>query len=122
MSAFCDNARHRVSRGNNLLRPALPQRENQQEIGAMRKLLLGLMSLGAVTIAAPAQSQVYVGAGPVGVEVGAGPRHYRDDDWRWRHRRDFGARAYDSYGACRVVRERIETPSGRVIIKTRRSC
>jgi hypothetical protein len=88
----------------------------------MRKLLLGLMSLGAVTIAAPAHSQVYVGAGPVGVEVGAGPRHYRDDDWRWRHRRDFGARAYGSYGACRVVRERIETPSGRVIIKTRRSC
>jgi len=108
--------------GNNLPRLALPQRGTQQEIGAMRKLLLGLMSLGAVTIAAPAQSQVYVGAGPVGVEVGAGPRHYRDDDWRWRHRRDFGARAYDSYGACRVVRERIETPSGRVIIKTRRSC
>jgi hypothetical protein len=88
----------------------------------MRKLLLGLVSLGAVTIAAPAQSQVSIGAGPVGVEVG-GPHYYRDrdEDWRWRHRRDFGVRDYN-YGGCRVVRERIETPSGRVIIKTRRSC
>jgi hypothetical protein len=89
----------------------------------MRKLLLGLVSLGAVTIAAPAQSQVSIGAGPVGVEVG-GHHSYRDrdEDWRWRHRRGFGVRDYDSYGGCRVVRERIETPSGRVIIKTRRSC
>jgi hypothetical protein len=87
----------------------------------MRKLLLGLVSLGAVTIAAPAQSQVAIGAGPVGVEIG-GHRHYRDDDWRWRHHRDFGVRSYNSYGDCRVVRERIETPSGRVIVKTRRSC
>jgi hypothetical protein len=90
----------------------------------MRKLLLGLVSLGAVTIAAPAQSQVSIGAGPVGVEIG-GPHHYyrdRDEDWRWRHRRDFGVRAYNSYGDCRVVRERIETPSGRVIFRTHRSC
>ncbi len=90
----------------------------------MRKLFLGILPLAAVTVAAPAQSQVYVDPGPRGVEVGVGSnRHYRDDDdWRFRHRRDFGVRAYDSYGECRVIRERIETPSGRVIIKTRRSC
>jgi hypothetical protein len=89
----------------------------------MRKLFLGLLSLGAVTIAAPAQSQVYLDSGARGVEVGVGPSYgrYHDEDWRLRHRRHaFGA--YDSYGGCRVVRERIETPSGRVIIKTRRSC
>jgi hypothetical protein len=97
-----------------------------KETGAMRKLFLGLLSLGAVTIAVPAQSQVYLDTGSRGVEVGVGPSYgrYRDrgEDWRFRHRRQaFGA--YDSYGGgCRVVRERIETPSGRVIIKTRRSC
>jgi hypothetical protein len=44
---------------------------------------------------------------------------YYDDDWRWRHRRWGDGYAYD---ACRVVRERVETPSGRVIIRTRREC
>jgi hypothetical protein len=80
----------------------------------MRKLLLiGLVPLAAVTMAAPALSQVYVQPVP-GVEVDVGgPRHrYHDEDWRYRHARD----------ECRVVRERIETPSGRVIIRTRREC
>ena len=79
----------------------------------MRKTILGLMSVAVVTMAAPAWSQdVYVGPRGVGVDVG--PRY--DNDWRYRHR--YGA----SRDECRVVRERIETPSGRVIIKTRREC
>ena len=89
----------------------------------MRKLLLGLVSLGAVTIAAPAQSQVSIGAGPVGVEVG-GPTITAIVT-----RTGVGVIAATSASGtttptadCRVVRERIETPSGRVIIKTRRSC
>lgn len=89
----------------------------------MRKLLFGLISLGALTLAAPAGAQVYFGAGPGGVEVGVGgPRYggYYDDDWRGRHRRWGGAYAYG--GDCRVVRERIETPSGRVIFRSRREC
>ena len=78
----------------------------------MRKLLFGLVPLAAVMVAAPAQSQVYVKPAP-GVEVDiGGPRHRHYDDWRYR-------RAHDE---CRVVRERIETPSGKVIIKTRRTC
>ncbi len=82
----------------------------------MRKMILGLMSVAVVTVAAPAWSQeVYVGPGRGGVEVGVGPG-YHGDDWRYRHR--WGV-ARDE---CRVTRERIETPSGRVIIKTRREC
>ena len=80
----------------------------------MRKMIFGLMSVAAIVVAAPAWSQdVYVGTRGAGVDIGVGPRH--GDDWRYRHR--FGAR-----DECRVVRERIETPSGRVIIKTRREC
>ena len=89
----------------------------------MRKLLFGMLSLGALTFAAPALSQVYFGAGPGGVEVGVGGPHYGryyDDDWRWRHRRFGDGYAYG--GNCRVIRERIETPSGRVILKSRREC
>jgi len=83
----------------------------------MRKLLLGLVPLAAVAVmvAVPAQSQVYVRPAP-GVEVDIGGRHHYDDDWRYRHRYD------RAYGSCRVIRERIETPSGRVIFKTRREC
>ena len=48
----------------------------------------------------------------------------KGDQWRRFRHRGRGATygAYDSYGDCGFVRERIETPSGRVIIKTRRSC
>jgi hypothetical protein len=77
-------------------------------------MILGAMSVAAVVAAAPAWSQdVYVGGGRSGVEVGVGPRH--DSDWGYRHH--YGPRA-----ECRVTRERIETPSGRVIYRTRREC
>jgi len=85
------------------------------EDATMRKVIFGLMSAAAVVVAAPAWSQdVYVGGGRTGVEIGVGPRY--DSDWRYRHR--YGA-ARDE---CRVIRERIETPSGRVIYKTKREC
>ena len=84
----------------------------------MRKVIFGMLSLAAVTIAAPGYGQeVYVGPGRGGVEVGVGPGGYDRDDWRFRRHRWGEAR-----DECRVVRERIETPSGRVIIKTRREC
>ncbi len=76
----------------------------------MRKLIFGLASVGALMVAIPAQSQVYVDPGRGGVAIGVD----RDHGWRWRHRH--------SFDACRVVRERIETPSGRVIYRTRREC
>ena len=81
----------------------------------MRKMIFGLMSVAAVVVAAPAWSQdVYIGTRGVGVDVG--PRY--EGDWRYRQRYGYG----EARGECRVVRERIETPSGRVIIKTRREC
>jgi hypothetical protein len=87
----------------------------------MRKIILGLSSVAALMVAVPAaQSQVYVEGGRGGVAIGVDHDHdwrYRDHDWRWRQRHFRGA-----YGECRTIRERIETPSGRVIIKTRREC
>ena len=78
-----------------------------------RALLIGatLLTLGA---AAPASAQVYFGAGPGGVGVGVGDPYdhgYRRHHWRG-----------DYASECRVVRERIITPSGRRIIKERRIC
>jgi len=112
-------ARTIVADGRNIFtRSALGGRRREAtEDVAMRKLLLGLVPLAAVAVmvAAPAQSQVYVRPAP-GVEVDIGGRHHYDDDWRYRHRYD------RAYGSCRVIRERIETPSGRVIFKTRREC
>jgi hypothetical protein len=87
----------------------------------MRHFLLvpaaaALIAGGMIAGSAPAKAQVYFDAGPGGVGVGVG-----DPDYRWRHRhwRD----RYDAYATdCRVIRERVETPSGRVIYRTRRIC
>jgi len=77
-----------------------------------RALLIGatLLTLG---VAAPASAQVYFGAGPVG--VGVGDPYYNDG---YRHRAWREGYASD----CRVVRERIVTPSGRRIIRERQIC
>ncbi len=88
----------------------------------MKKLLFGAIAAATLLAAGPAAAQVYLGADPYGAGVqvgpfgfGVGPRHeWRDPYWRE------GYRAY-GYG-CPVVRERIVTPSGRVIWRTHRSC
>jgi hypothetical protein len=90
----------------------------------MRTLLFAAAAAGALVAAVPASAQVYVGPDPwggAGVQVGpfgfgVGPRY----DYRYR---GYGPDYY-AYGAadCRVVRERVVTPSGRMIIKTRRVC
>jgi hypothetical protein len=92
----------------------------------MRNLVFGLTAAAALVAAVPASAQVYLGAGPggAGVQVGpfgagvgpaydgGGPRGY------------YGGPEYRAYGAagCRVVRERVDTPSGRVIFRTHRVC
>jgi hypothetical protein len=81
----------------------------------MRKLLLAVVSIAAFASAAPAFAQVHVDMDHGGLRFGVGPRHDRD---YWDHDRWRGAYAYD----CRIVRERIETPSGRVIFRTHREC
>ena len=80
-----------------------------------RALLIGatLLTLGAA--AAPASAQVFFGAGPGGVGVGVGDPYY-NDGYRRRHWRG------DYASDCRVVRERIVTPSGRRIVRTRQIC
>jgi len=89
----------------------------------MKTLLVATALTAALVAATPASAQFYAGAGPggVGVEVGpfgvgVGPRY----GWRDRHYTD----GYYAHGSadCRVVRERIEKLSGRVIFRTRRIC
>ena len=89
----------------------------------MRKLVFAGAAAAALVAAVPASAQVYFGADPggVGVQVGpfgagVGPRYdypraYRGDE-------------YYAYGAanCSTMRERVVTPSGRTIFKTRRVC
>ncbi len=79
----------------------------------MKYSIIGAALL-TLAVAAPASAQVYFGAGPGGVGVGVG-----DPDYGWRHRHHWR----DDYASdCRLIRERTETPSGRIIIRTRRIC
>ena len=78
----------------------------------MKQFLFAAAAASALLTAVPASAQVYFGTDRGGVEFGVGPRYDRDRGWR----------DYDYARDCRVVRERIETPSGRVIYRTRRDC
>ena len=76
----------------------------------MRKLLFATAATLAIAAAAPASAQVYFDRH--GVDVG--PLRFGEphrDHWR----RDYAS-------DCRVVRERIVTPSGRVVYETHRTC
>lgn len=76
------------------------------------------LAIAGASALTPANAQgVGVQVGPVGVGVGAGP--YWDDGY---HHRYWHGRDYAYASDCRVIRERIETPSGRMIVKTRRIC
>ncbi len=79
----------------------------------MRKLLFATTAAAAVLTAMPAMAQVRVYGDEGSVHFGIGPHHDRD---HWREGR--GAYASD----CRTIRERTVTPSGRVIMSTRRIC
>jgi hypothetical protein len=75
----------------------------------MRTFMFALAAMTTLGLATPVAAQdVGVRVGPL--EFGAGPGY--DDDWRYRHR----------YGDCRVIRERVVTPSGREIFRTHRVC
>lgn len=91
----------------------------------MKKLLLGLVAAGVLGFAAPAGAQFFIGAdsggagvqlGPIG--AGVGPR-FSDDGYY--HRRGYNANAY-YYGDCRMVRSRVMTRNGNVVLRTRRVC
>jgi hypothetical protein len=89
---------------------------------SMRKILFATLATVAVFAAVPASAQVYLGAGPGGAGVQVGPFGFGVGP-RYGYR-DYGYRDYDdsyAYG-CPAVRERIVTPRGHVIYRTRRSC
>jgi hypothetical protein len=81
----------------------------------MRKLLFGLVAAATIAGATPAGAQLWFDAGPVGVRVGPPPLWHRHRPWV-RHY------AYVVEPACRVIRERIRRPNGRVIIREREIC
>jgi hypothetical protein len=85
----------------------------------MRKLLLAAAAVSTLVVAVPASAQVFLGADPSGAGVqvgpfgvGIGPRFgWYDHGYGYAYGPD-----------CPWVRERIVTPSGRVIFRTRRGC
>ncbi len=82
----------------------------------MKRIFFAVAAFAIAGAAAltPANAQgVGVQVGPVG--VGVGP--YWDDGYHHRYWHNYGYA-----DECRVIRKRIETPSGRVIFKTRRIC
>jgi hypothetical protein len=96
----------------------------------MKKLLIAGSALALLATASlPAAADFYAGAGPSGVGVqvgpfgvGVGPRFSGHDPY-W-HDRYYVRDGYRAYGSadCRIVRERVVTPSGRVIIQRHREC
>ena len=80
----------------------------------MRNILLAAAAATTLAVVAvPASAQVYFGDHRGGVEFGFGT-----------HDRGFH-RGWHDYGYardCRVTRERVVTPSGRVIYRTSRDC
>jgi hypothetical protein len=87
----------------------------------MKKLLFGVAAAALFAAFTPANAQVYLGADPGGVGVQVGPvgAGVGPDYWGPHHswRGDY---AYAP--GCRFVRERIVTPSGRVIWRSHRIC
>ena len=82
----------------------------------MKRILLAgaALAIGSAAALTSANAQgVGVQVGPVG--VGVGP--YWDGGYAHRYYHDYGYA-----DECRIVRERIETPSGRMIIRSHRVC
>jgi hypothetical protein len=92
----------------------------------MNKLLFAAVAAVTLGLAAPASAQFFVGADPGGVGVQVGPLGAGvGSRWGWDrpyHRWHSGYGAYAYGGDCRLVRERVMTPSGRMIIRTHRTC
>jgi hypothetical protein len=84
----------------------------------MKKLLFGALALGSLALAAPSFAQG-VSIDVPGFHAGVGDRYY-GDDWRWRHRRDFGA--YNYYGGCRDVTITRRDFNGDLVTRNIRRC
>src|SRR5690606_25029644 len=66
--------------------PGVATRMEKDGGDLMRKLLIGLTAAAALGVAVPASAQVYLGAGPGGVEVGVGGARHYARDYRYGHR------------------------------------
>jgi hypothetical protein len=106
---------------NALVQEALTTEATGRKEDAMRKLAFAAAAAAALVVAVPASAQVYLGADPGGAGVQVGPFGFGVGP-RYGYR-DYGPEYY-AYGSadCRVVKERIHTPSGQIVIKTRRVC
>jgi hypothetical protein len=87
----------------------------------MKKLLLGAFALGSLALTAPAFAQG-VSIDVPGFHAGVGDRYYGDrDDWRFRHRHEYGA--YNYYGGgCRDVTVTRRAPNGDMVTRNMRRC
>ena len=83
----------------------------------MKKLLFAAADRNRAFRGGASERAGYLGADPGGVGVQVGPLGVGVGDWRYRQGwRD----AY--YRDCRMVRERIVTPSGNVVYRSQRVC
>jgi hypothetical protein len=91
----------------------------------MRKLAFVLAAGATLGLTAPASAQgVYFGAGPGGVEVGAGDRGWWDAP-RYRDSYTYADRGWwgdSNYGECRIVRTERQRRDGTIAVRTRRVC
>jgi hypothetical protein len=115
---FSAGRNHRPNFRETIGRPARFLQGNRKGRKLMKKLLFATAAAAALFATVPANAQVYLGADPGGVGVQVGPVGVGVGDWRYRH----GWRDAYGYGDCRMVRERVVTPSGRVIFRSHRTC
>lgn len=88
----------------------------------MKRILFAAAAVVVLGAIAPANAQVYLGADPGGVGVQVGPLGVGVGPDYWGGHRYW--REHYAYAGpeCRIVRTRVETPSGRLIWRTRRVC
>jgi len=85
----------------------------------MKKILIGALALGSLALTVPAFAQG-VSIDVPGFHAGVGDR-YHGDDWRFRHRREYGA--YNYYGGgCRDVTVTRRDFNGDVVTRNIRRC
>jgi hypothetical protein len=84
----------------------------------MKTLLIGLAAAAAIVSVTPASAQGWFDTGPVAVRVGPPPPWFRP---RVVEERVVYRPAYFEPD-CRIIRERIRRPNGRVILREREIC
>jgi hypothetical protein len=85
----------------------------------MKRILIGALALGSLALTVPAFAQG-VSIDVPGFHAGVGDR-YHGDDWRFRHRHEYGA--YNYYGGgCRDVTVTRRDFNGDIVTRNIRRC